>query len=133
MAAAKQKARAPRPKKETPDERAALAERQKQWCEVTLGDTGVSFRYNLDMVPVRIRRRIADETRGQSPEGIVYGVARLTTLTYADVWWISRLVDGEDVTRDAVHDEWDEKFPTIVLADITDLPCDPPEAFAQPA
>ncbi len=130
---APKKGRAPRPKKDTADERQAIAERQRQWSEVTVGDTGVSYRYNLDMVPVGIRRRIAEETKGQTPESIVYSVARVTLLTYADVWWITRLVAGEDVTRDEAHAEWDERFGHVVFADITDVACDPPEASAQPA
>lgn len=129
---APKKGRAPRPKKDTADERQKAAERQRQWFEVTIGDTGESFKWNLDMVPVRVRAVVADVT-GKSPEDLVLGVGRVTVLTYADLWWIVRMVAGERITRHAVHEEWDERFGHVVLADITDLPCDPPEASAQPA
>lgn len=49
---APKKGRAPRPKKDTADERQAIAERQRQWSEVTVGDTGVSYRYNLSLIHI---------------------------------------------------------------------------------
>lgn len=129
---AKKKATAPRPKKDTPDQRAALAERQRQWAEVVVGDDLLRFKWNIDLLPVRVRAHIVD-TYGRSVEDFIYRSGRPSPLLYATLWWVVRLAAGETVTRDEVLAEWDERFPNVVLADITDEACDPPEAFAQPA
>lgn len=128
----KGKARAPRPQATAPDERAERQQEQRKWAEVVVDGTDLRFKWNLNQLSVATRAKVARVT-GLTPEQVAYSTGAVTVLTYADIWWMVRLDAGEDITRDGVHAEWDRDYRSVVLADIHDEDCDPPEAFAQPA
>lgn len=98
----------------------AAGKRQARAAEVyrvTAGD--LSFTYAPYNLPIRVRAMVRD-TYGMSVEQWLFGRGDADVQTYADVWWLSRLAAGEDVTRDEVHAEWDERCPGLRKSDITD-------------
>lgn len=140
---APKKAKAPRPKPDTADERAEKIAEAKRVNRVTVGDTGVTFRWSFASLSIRTRALVRDLT-GMSVEQFISGRGRTQVDTYADLWWIVRLDAGEQergesglelgpIRRSTVHDEWSERCAGVLLSEIEDGPDDDPEASAQPS
>ena len=137
------KASAPRPKVGGQQAAVDRKERARQHQVVTVGDTGVTFRYNLAALPIRIRSYVRDQTGKSCEELLGLGVGRVQVDSYCDLWWISRLAAGEIVqateahpvphliSRAEVQAEWDDKCIGVVLDDIDEATESDPEANGQ--
>lgn len=97
----------------------ARQEAAKQVFRVTVPDTDVSFTYAPANVPIRVRALVRD-TQGMSLDEFLFARGAVDVQTYADLWWVSRLIDGEHITRDEVHAEWDDKCAGVTKADVVD-------------
>ncbi len=97
----------------------ARNEKARQVFRVTVADTDVSFTYAPYNVPIRVRAMVRDQF-GMSLDEFLFARGAVDVQTYADLWWISRLVDGEHITRDDVHADWDERCGGAGKDDITD-------------
>lgn len=93
--------------------------RAQQVYRITVADSDVTFTYAPYNVPIRVRGLIRD-LFGMSLDEFLYARGAVDVQTYADIWWITRLVDGEHVTRDQVHAEWDERCAGATKDDIDD-------------
>jgi hypothetical protein len=137
-------AKAPKPKEGGYDAAKERQERAKQTFRVSVKESDVSFVYRPYGIPVRVRGHIADVT-GKTVDLLLYGNRGVDITTFADMWWISRLCDGETgadgrpITRQVVHDEFDERCPgatfiygsdksDIVEEDVTSEVDDSPKA-----
>ena len=109
----------------------ARADKAKQVYRVSVADTDVSFTYAPFNVPIRVRGIIRD-LHGMSLDEFLFARGAVDVQTYADLWWISRLSDGEHVTRDEVHAEWDEQCAGADKSDITDELIEDDEAGDDP-
>lgn len=101
---------------EAAKERTAKAQ---QVYRVTVADTGVTYTYAPYNVPIRVRALVRD-LFGMSLDQFLFARGAVDVQTYADLWWIARLSDGEHITRDDVHAEWDERCGGIDKDGITD-------------
>jgi len=93
-------------------------ERAKEVYRVEVADV-LSFTYAPWNVPIRVRARIRDEFR-MSLEEWLFNRGEVDVSTYADVWWVARMAQGENVSRDEVFAEWDELCEGVSREDITD-------------
>lgn len=118
MAAPRKKARAPRPKQGGHEAAAERLKRASRALKVTVPGTDIEpFAVALANIPTPVRRRVRAET-GRPIEAQVSDAAGLDT--YVLLWWVSRLIDGEDVTQAASDAEWDERCAGIRFTDVED-------------
>lgn len=96
------------------------AEKAKQVYRITVADTGVTFTYAPYNMPIRVRALVRDQF-GMSLDEFLFARGAMDVQTYADLWWLSRLCDGEHITRDDVHSEWDERCAGVDRDDIDDV------------
>ena len=124
--AEKKKARAPRPKQGGHDAARDRLIRAGLVLKITVPGTELEpFGVAINNLPGWIRERVRSETN-HSFEVMTSGDPGVDT--YAFLWWVSRIADGETVpfpgggalplSLAAVRDEWDEKCAGIRIGDI---------------
>jgi len=114
--APRKKASAPRVKKGGYDAAAERLARASKALKVTVPGTDVEpFAVPLANIPGSVRRRIRAET-GKPLEAHTTDEAGLDT--YVMLWWISRLVDGENVALAFAEAEWGDRCAGIRLGDL---------------
>jgi hypothetical protein len=112
-------ATAPKVKKGGHEAAKSRKAKAREVYRITVHGTDVSFTFARNNIPIRVRGVVRD-LFGMSLEQWLFGRGAVDVQTYADIWWISRLADGEHVTRDEVHAEWDERCPGATKDDIED-------------
>jgi hypothetical protein len=112
-------ASAPKVKKGGHEAAKSRKAKAREVYRISVADTDVSFTHAPNNVPIRVRSLVRD-LFGMSLDQWLFGRGAVDVQTYADIWWISRLSAGENVTRDEVHDEWDERCPGVTKHDIDD-------------
>lgn len=138
MTPPKKKATAPKPKVGGYDAAKERQERAKQTFRVTVKDSDISFTYRPYGIPIRVRAFVREHV-GMTLDQMLFATGTLDVQTMVDMWWISRLCDGDTggngkpITRAVVQDEFDELCPgaiydDFVQEDITDEVDDSPKA-----
>lgn len=112
----RKKASAPRVKKGGYDAAADRLARAAKALKVTVPGTDVEpFAVALANIPSSVRRRIRAET-GKPLEAHTAEDAGLDT--YVLLWWVSRLVDGENIALILADDEWSDRCAGIRVGDL---------------
>lgn len=106
-------AQAPRP---GVSDRDAAVEAAQRVLVVRLRDQ--TFRIAAGNIPLRVKERFLRET-GRSVEWY-FQPERIGDVALAGLWFVSRLIDREQVTWEQVLDEWDEAGFTAEDVDVTD-------------
>lgn len=113
-------AKAPTPKVGGHEAAQERIQRARQTFRIDVAGTDVSFTYRPFGVTVRTRAKVREAT-GMATDEFLFGNGSFDVQTYADMWWISRLEDGENVTRDQVLGEWDEKCEGVSKDDVSEV------------
>ncbi len=109
-------AKAPKPKEGGYDAAKERLARAAQALKVTVPGTDVEpFAVALSNLPGPVRRRVRSET-GRSIEGLSGDEPGIDT--YVLLWWVSRLVGGEDVALVFAEDEWSDRCAGIRIGDL---------------
>lgn len=117
--APKKKAQAPAPKVGGYDAAKERIRKAQEVYRIHPEGTEVDFTYAPNNIPIRVRSIIRD-LYSKSLDEWLFARGAVDVQTYADIWWISRLASGEDITRQEVHEEWDDKCAGVEKADISD-------------
>ena len=112
----RKKARAPKPKPGGYDAAAERLMRAAKALKVTVPGTDVEpFSVALANIPGPVRRRVRQET-GKPLETHTQEEAGLDT--YVLLWWVSRLVAGEDIALILAEDEWSDRCAGMRVGDL---------------